>query len=91
MMEQPIAFIPRDQLEGDYVIVDVRSDAEVEEHPIANAVHMELSHVPARYKELPQDKLLAFACSGNVRSAQAAAFLQAMGYEKVCVMDVLAA
>ena len=48
---------------------------------------MEVSTVPERYKDLPNDKLLAFVCAGNVRSVQAAEYLAAMNYGQVCVLD----
>jgi molybdopterin/thiamine biosynthesis adenylyltransferase/rhodanese-related sulfurtransferase len=75
----------------DCLIIDVRTAAELETKPMPpGAVHIELSSLPGRYSELPQDKLLAFACASNIRSHQAAAFTQAMGYDHVCVYDVLA-
>ncbi len=74
-----------------HVVVDVRTDVEVQADPIFGAfgevIHMELSPVPVRYKELPQDMMLAFVCAGNVRSAQAAAYLDGVGYGQVCVLD----
>jgi len=73
------------------VIVDVRTQPEIVAQPIEGAVHIELTELPARYNELPQDKQLAFACAANVRSRQAAEFMTAMGYANVCIYDVLAA
>ncbi len=71
----------------DHLIVDVRTDGEIAADPIKGALHMELSTLPARYRELPEDKLLAFVCAGNVRSVQAAQFMAAMGRSNVCVLD----
>ena len=88
--EQPIEIIPPSALGNESIIVDVRTEAEIAEDPIPGALHMELSEIPQRYSELPQDKRLAFACAANVRSAQAAAFVQAMGYSNVCIYDKLA-
>ena len=62
-------------------------EEEIEADPIDGAFHMELSTVPSRYQELPEDKLLAFVCAGNVRSVQAAEYLAAMNYGQVCVLD----
>ena len=70
----------------DHIIVDVRTTEEITADPINNALHMELTTIPSHYEELPKDKLLAFVCAGNIRSAQAAEYLGAMGY-KTCVLD----
>lgn len=72
----------------DHIIVDVRTAEEIEADPIEGALHMELSTVPTRYQELPTDKLLAFVCAGNVRSVQAAEYLQGIGFDAdICVLD----
>lgn len=71
----------------EHLIVDVRTAEEIAADPIEGALHMELSSVPSRYKELPEDTLLAFVCAGNVRSAQAADYIQGLGYGRVCVLD----
>lgn len=77
----------KDLAEQDHLIIDVRTDAELLADPIPNALHMELQTVPARIDELPKDKLLAFVCAGNVRSVQAAEYLEGLGYENICVLD----
>ncbi|MGB0720640.1 MAG: ThiF family adenylyltransferase, partial [Bdellovibrionales bacterium] len=72
----------------DYVIVDVRTAPEITDDPLPKpAIHMELQTVPTRHAELPKDKILAFVCAGNVRSAQAAEYLSGLGYKNVCVLD----
>jgi len=76
----------------DHIIIDVRTDEEVANDPIpsnkpGNVIHMELQSVPARHEELPKDKLLAFVCAGNIRSVQAAKYLQGLGYENITVLD----
>jgi molybdopterin/thiamine biosynthesis adenylyltransferase/rhodanese-related sulfurtransferase len=71
----------------DHIIVDVRTPPELSDDPIAGALHIELKDIPARYHELPQDKLLAFVCAGNVRSRQAAEYLAALGFDNVAVLD----
>ena len=68
-------------------IVDVRTGEEIKQDPIAGALHIEVSEIPARHGELPRDKVLAFVCAGNVRSVQAAEYLQAMGYDNIVVLD----
>ena len=49
-----------------HMIIDVRTSGEIEDDPIEGAMHMELSSVPAKLSNLPQGKLLAFVCAGNV-------------------------
>jgi rhodanese-related sulfurtransferase len=94
--EQPIELISMDDLKTkDHVIVDVRTDGEIEIDPIAGAMHIELSTLPARFDELPENILLAFVCAGNVRSAQAAEFIRTIGRDlnnypgrdQVCILD----
>jgi len=88
--DKPIELVHPKDLQGDDVlIVDVRTQEELDEKSYPGALHMELTTVPSRYQELPKDKRLAFVCAGNVRSAQAAAFVQAMGYENICIYDAL--
>lgn len=71
----------------DHVIVDVRTEGEIMDDPIEGALHIELTQIPARHEELPKDKLLAFVCAGNIRSAKAAEYLAALGYDNVVVLD----
>ena len=81
----------QDLSEQDYIIVDVRTDAELLTDPIEATpekyLHMELQTIPAKHEDLPKDKLLAFVCAGNIRSAQAAQYLSGIGYDNVCVLD----
>lgn len=72
----------------DHIIVDVRTSEEIANDPVpGNVIHMELQTVPTRHEELPKDKLLAFLCAGNIRSAQAAEYLEGLGYDNVCILD----
>ncbi len=83
-----IKLIAMDELKNEkHLIVDVRTSGEIEDDPIDGAMHMELSSVPANFSHLPQDRLLAFVCAGNVRSAQAAEYVKAHGYDNVCILD----
>jgi len=77
----------KDLNEKDHLIVDVRTSEEITADPIEGALHMELQTVPTRHEELPKDKLLAFVCAGNVRSVQAAQYLNGLGYDNVIVLD----
>ncbi|MFK7838900.1 MAG: ThiF family adenylyltransferase [Bdellovibrionales bacterium] len=77
----------KDLSEKKHLIVDVRTDQEIANDPIDGAFHMELQTVPERYQELPKDKLLAFVCAGNIRSVQAAEYLEGMGFDNIIVLD----
>ncbi len=90
MEEQPIPLTAPADLPENTLIIDVGTDGEIAVDPIEGALHIEISTIPARYTELPKNKPLAFACASNIRSAQAAAFVQAMGYDGVCIYDKLA-
>lgn len=90
MDEENIEIIaPKDLASRDHIVIDVRTDEEVANDPIDGATHIELQTIPARFNELPEDTLLAFACASNVRSMQAAEFMRTMGYDNVCVYDRL--
>ncbi len=85
-MTEMISF--KDLQAKDHIIVDVRTDMEIANDPIPeDVIHMEVSTVPSRHEELPKDKLLAFVCAGNVRSVQAAEYLEGLGYTNICVLD----
>lgn len=90
--EQPIELISMDNLKTkEHVIVDVRRDEEIAVDPIEGALHIELTTLPSRIEELPENTLLAFVCAGNVRSAQAAEFVRTIGHDmnrgQVCILD----
>ena len=77
----------QDLMEKDHLIVDVRTDEEIVADPIDGALQMELQTIPSQHEELPKDKLLAFVCAGNIRSVQAAQYLEGLGYDNVIVLD----
>lgn len=75
----------KDLQNHDHIIIDVRTKEEIEVDPIKSPtekiIHIELSQIPDRYQELPTEKLLAFVCAGNIRSAQAAQYLKGIGLD----------
>ena len=76
-----------DLKEKDHLIVDVRTNEEIATDPIEGALHMELQTIPIRHEDLPKNKLLAFVCAGNIRSAQATQYLEGLGYDNVIILD----
>ncbi|MGH1403835.1 MAG: ThiF family adenylyltransferase [Alphaproteobacteria bacterium] len=75
------------------VIVDVRQPEEILADPLVHTqiqtspLHIPLPELLDRLNELPEGMRWAFVCAGNIRSRQAAEYLSAKGYEKVCILD----
>ena len=68
---------------ADFVLVDVREPGEHQICQIPGARLIPLNELPARYRELPQDREVILHCRSGVRSARAAQFLKTRGYAKV--------
>lgn len=71
---------PREVSESD-VLLDVRESDEWWEGRAPSAVHVPLMQVPQRVGELPTDRRIAVVCRVGARSAQAAAYLRALGLD----------
>lgn len=75
------------------VVVDVRQEEEISADPLQHEnieqqpIHIPLSELIDRIKELPEDKRLAFICAGNIRSKKAADYLLSTGVDNVCILD----
>ena len=65
------------------VVLDVRTDAEVERGVIAGARHIPLHMLPTRAGELDPAALLVVYCQSGGRSAQACSWLAAQGFADV--------
>ncbi|MBK6940343.1 MAG: rhodanese-like domain-containing protein [Planctomycetes bacterium] len=68
---------------GDTLVVDVRTQGEVEGGHIAGARWIPIDQLEGRYRELPKDKRLLVVCAAGGRSAAACDFLSGKGYEKL--------
>ena len=68
---------------GSYVLIDVRTDAEVSRGMIDDAMHLPLHLLPIKAQDIPQDKPVVFYCQSGGRSAQACAFLATKGFGNV--------
>jgi rhodanese-related sulfurtransferase len=73
--------------EGKAVILDVRSNEEVELVKIGPAIHIPLNELPDRWEELPRDRLIAVFCPGKIRAGLAYAFLRSKGFKEVKVLN----
>ena len=72
--------------EGDAIVLDVRTPEEVELVKIGPSIHIPLNELPDRYKEVPDDKIVAIFCPGKIRAGIAYTFLRAKGYTNVKIL-----
>ena len=70
-------------LRGSPVLLDLRTDREVERGLIPGALHIPLNMLPARLQEIGQGCLVVIYCQSGVRSAQASNFLADNGWGQV--------
>lgn len=68
---------------GDWCIVDVREDWEIDVVSLDDTLNIPLGELVARVAEIPKDRQIATLCHSGMRSAQAATFLQNSGYDQV--------
>lgn len=68
-------------LDNDYLLLDVRRPDEVALGILPGAQHIILDELPARVDELPKDKSIVVYCAKGGRSAQACTFLAAKGFK----------
>ena len=68
------------QRNGEVVLLDVRTDAEVARGIIAGARHIPLNQLPARYSELDPHAVTVIYCQSGARSAQACMWLGERGF-----------
>jgi rhodanese-related sulfurtransferase len=68
---------------GALVLVDVRTDREVERGLIPGALHIPLHLLPARLQEIGRGGPVVVYCQSGMRSAQASNFLTDNGWEQV--------
>jgi NADPH-dependent 2,4-dienoyl-CoA reductase/sulfur reductase-like enzyme/rhodanese-related sulfurtransferase len=76
---------------GDFIMLDVRTPAEVEQMylPYDNVVHIPLGKVREKAGELPRDKEIVALCKISLRGYEAARMLEAAGFdrEKIRFLD----
>jgi adenylyltransferase/sulfurtransferase len=65
------------------VIVDVREPEEIAIAAFPSATHIPMGDVPSRLTELDPDTETVVVCHHGIRSAQVAAYLARMGFERV--------
>lgn len=68
-------------------ILDVRSDGELKrEGGIEGALHIHITSIPERMKEIPKDRRVYIFCGSGMRSMLAASFLKAHGWNDLTVI-----
>jgi rhodanese-related sulfurtransferase len=82
----PSQFFERQQSEG-AILLDLRSPEEVGQLALPFAMHIPVNELPARWHEVPTDRLVATFCSSVTRAVVAWAYLQMHGLEKVRILD----
>jgi len=65
------------------ILLDVRNESESAGQLIDGAVNIPLGRLQGRLAELPHERQLITYCSSGYRSAIAASFLKANGFERV--------
>ena len=75
-------FFERQASEG-AVLLDVRSPQEAEQLALPFALHIPIQDLPARWQQVPSDRLVATWCSAGTRAAIAYAYLQLRGLSNV--------
>lgn len=70
-------------LRGSIVLIDVRTDREIERGLIPGALHIPLHTLPGRLHDIGQDLPVVIYCQSGARSAQASAFLSDNGWGQV--------
>jgi rhodanese-related sulfurtransferase len=68
--------------DGAVVLIDVRTDAEVARGIIADAKHIPLNQLPARFAELDPQAVTVVYCQSGGRSAQACMWLGEHGFAR---------
>ena len=71
------------------VLVDIRFPEETRAWKMGFGLFIPLNELPARFKELPRDKIIVTACPHKDRSAIAMAYLRTKGYEARYLSDGL--
>ncbi|NKE68564.1 rhodanese-like domain-containing protein [Ramlibacter sp. RBP-2] len=71
------------------VLVDIRFPEETQAWKMGFGLHIPLNALPARWQELPRDKLVVVACPHKDRSALAMAYLRSKGYNARYLADGL--
>lgn len=87
MSEQAVAQVPAAQVPADGYLLDVREVEEWQAGHIPGALHIPLSELGARYREISGDQPLYVICRSGSRSDYAAQALAQAGWQVTNVAD----
>ena len=87
MSEQTVPQVPAAQVPTDGYLLDVREAEEWQAGHIPGALHIPLSELGARYREISGDRPLYVICRSGSRSGYAAQALAQAGWEVTNVAD----
>ena len=82
----PAQFFEQRANEG-AVLLDVRSPQEIGYLTLPFALHIPIDELPARWQEVPADRLVATFCSSVTRAVVAWAYLQLRGLDRTRILD----
>jgi rhodanese-related sulfurtransferase len=68
---------------GRHVVIDVREQQEWAAGRLPGSLHIPLAQIPARFDEIPADRLAVFLCAAGMRSLAAAQFAVQSGRDAV--------
>jgi len=82
----PAQFFERQASEG-AVLLDLRSPEEASYLALPFALHIPINELPARWQEVPTDRLVVTFCSSVVRAVVGWTYLQLKGLDKARILD----
>jgi rhodanese-related sulfurtransferase len=80
MQPDDVPSITADELSDDFLLVDVRGEAEWEAGHSPDALHVPADELSARLSEIPIERDLVVVCHGGGRSARSTVLLNEHGY-----------
>jgi len=83
----PVDVLALKEAGEDFIFLDVRTPAEVEQMRIEGATHIPLGAVRTRMNELDKSKMIVAFCKISLRGYEAALILKQDGFTNVKVMD----
>ncbi|MBZ0092164.1 MAG: rhodanese-like domain-containing protein [Sulfuricellaceae bacterium] len=69
--------------DSEVVLVDVRTEAEIQRGGIDGAMHVPLYLLPMKSEEMCKERPTVIYCHSGARSAQACAFMASKGFDNV--------
>ena len=71
------------QEEKDYILLDVRTDAEYKEGHINGAINIPLSNIKDEINKFEKTEKILLYCQSGLRSKKGAKILESLGYKEI--------